>query len=217
MPRGPIRPQSALYQIKYVRIYIYIYIYVADSQIVYTEMVAERRVCLGVWGVLKGMRTPCACVLSLTPLASTAACRRPGKGGCAQSGFQGYAFGYALGMLWVGALASIQLYILWVRGIHPSTDPEAYPLIIPRSGPRKHSMLSWCSVGYVVFHVTPYDVSIDRVSCFSSRTQHLSTFAFLVEAGLGNLPYLYLSLSLYAHIYIYIYIFYMYSCICMYV
>ena len=142
-----------------------------DSQIVYTEMVAERKTeesipygskkhrgyteqkhtplrayCVG---VCLRVCLPLACVLRLTPLASTAACRRPGKGGCAQSGFQGYALGYDLGMLWVCFLASIQLYTLWVRGIHPSTDPEAYPLIIPRSGPRKHSMFSWRSVGYV--------------------------------------------------------------------
>ena len=106
-------------------------------------------------GVCLRVCLPLACVLRLTPLASTAACRRPGKGGCAQSGFQGYAVGYALGMLWVCFLASIQLYTLWVRGIHPSTDPEAYPLIIPRSGPRKHSMLSWRSEGYVSFHGAP--------------------------------------------------------------
>ena len=98
---------------------------------------------------------PLAWVLRLTPLASTAACRRPGKGGCAQSGFQRYALGYAFGMLWVRILASMQVYTLWVRGIHPSTDPEAKPLSIPRSGPRKHSMLAWRSVGYAFVHVTP--------------------------------------------------------------
>ena len=76
-------------------------------------------------GVCLRVCLPLACVLRLTPLASTEACCRPGKGGCAQSGFQGYALGYALGMLWVCFLASIHLYTLWVRGIHPSRDPEA--------------------------------------------------------------------------------------------
>ena len=88
-----------------------------DSQIVYTEMVAERKTeenipygskkhrgcteqkhtplrayCVG---VCLRVCLPLARVLRLTFLASTAACRRPGKGGCAQSGFQGYALGYA--------------------------------------------------------------------------------------------------------------------------
>ena len=101
-------------------IYIYIYTYMADSQIVCTEMVAERKTeesipygsnknrgyteqkhtplrayCVG---VCLRVCLPLACVLRLTPLASTAACRRPGKRGCAQSGFQGMlwvCFGYA--------------------------------------------------------------------------------------------------------------------------
>ena len=75
----------------------------ADSQIVYMEMVAERKTeesipygskkhrgyteknipplrayCMG---VCSRVCLPLACVLRLTPLASTAACRRPGKGG----------------------------------------------------------------------------------------------------------------------------------------
>ena len=79
-----------------------IYVYMADSQIVYTEMVAERKIeesipydskkhrgstekkhtplrayCVG---VCSKVCLPLACVLRLTPLASTAACRRPGKG-----------------------------------------------------------------------------------------------------------------------------------------
>ena len=109
-----------IYTYSYIHIYIYIYIY-ADSQIVYTEMVAERntdesipygskkqRGCteqkhtpLRAYcpGVSLRVCLPLACVLRLTPLASTAACHLPGKGGCAQSGFQGYALGYALGML----------------------------------------------------------------------------------------------------------------------
>ena len=157
-------------------------------------------------------------IVLLTPLASTAPCRRPGKGGCAQSGFQGYALGYALGMLWVCFLASIQLYTLWVRGIHPSTDYEAYPLIITRSGPRKNSMLSWRSVGYV-FSCNPFVCSIDRVCVCSIRTHILSTFAFLVDAGLGNLPYItciYIYIYIYICICIYIYI-YMYMYICIYI
>ena len=150
----------------------------ADSQIIYTEMVAEwktektyltvRKQNIGVppkkktyplacvlrRGMLKGMLTPCVRIASDPPCFY---CSLPSawKGGCAQSGFQGYALGYALGMLCVCFLASIQLYTLWVRGIHPSTDPEAYPLIIPRSGPRKHSMFSWRRVGLFCFDGTP--------------------------------------------------------------
>ena len=172
----------------------------ADSQIVYTEMVAERKTeesipcgskkhrgyteknippplracCVG---VCLRVCLPLACVSLLTPLASTAACRRPGKGRCAQSRFQGYALGYALGMLWVCFLASIQLYTLWVRSIHPSTDPEAYPLSIPRSGPRKHSMLSWRSVGYVFAHVTPMCFRLIGYG-FSIRTQNCTLLCF---------------------------------------
>ena len=104
-------------------------------------------------------------------------------------------------MLWVCFLASIQLYTLWVRGIQPSTDPEAYLLIIPRSGPRKQSMLSWRSVGYVFVHVTPMFVRLIGYVFCSIRTQQLYTFAILVDAGLGNLPHIYI----YIYIYIYVY------------
>ena len=121
----------------------------ADSQIVYTEMVAERKTeesipygsnehrgstskkhtplrayCVG---VCLRVCLPLACVLRLTPLASTAACRRPGKGGCAQSGFQGYALGYALGML-----SCVDTVIHFVGKGHS-------PFHRPRSVPPKHT------------------------------------------------------------------------------
>ena len=69
-------------------------------------------------------------------------------------------FGYALGML-----SCVDTLIHFVgKGHSPFHSPEAYPLIISRSGPRKHSMLSWRSVGYL-FSCNPYVCSIDRVFC----------------------------------------------------
>ena len=94
------------------------------------------------------------------------------------------------------------------------------------------------------FHVTPMFVGLIGYVFFSIRTQTLITFAFLIEAGLGNLPYIiirmhttnnlintsnyaYLSLSLslyYICIYIYIYAgiyvyisLYIYVCIYIYI
>ena len=87
----------------------------ADSQIVYTEMVAERKTeenisygskkyrgytsksippCVLRRGMLKGMLTPCVRIASDPPCFY---CSLPSawKGGCAQSGFQGYALEYA--------------------------------------------------------------------------------------------------------------------------
>ena len=146
----------------------------ADSQIVYTEMVAERKTEESIpYGSNKHRgstekKHPLACVLRrvmlkgiLTPCVRTASdppcfyCGLPSawKGRLCPTWVPGLCFtlGYALVTVWVCLLASIQLYTLCVRGIHPSTDPETYPLIIHRSGPRKHSMFSWRSVGYGFF------------------------------------------------------------------
>ena len=81
-----------------------------------------RAYCLG---VCLRVCLPLACVLRLTLLASTAACRRPGKGGCAQSGFQGYALGYALGML-----SCVDKVIHFVgKGHSPFHRPRSVPPI----------------------------------------------------------------------------------------
>ena len=129
---------------------MHIYVYMADSQIVCTEMFTERKteesipysskkhrgytekkhapLCAYCVGVCLRVCLPLACVLRLTPLASTEACRRPGKGGCAQSGFQGHALGYALGYA-LGILSCVDTVIHFVgKGHSPFHRPRSVTL-----------------------------------------------------------------------------------------
>ena len=137
----------------------------ADSQIVYTKMVAERKTeesktygfatyigvqrkttypltCVLRRGMLKGMLTPCVRIASDTP------CFRVCLPALARSAFKGYALGYVLGMFWVCFLASTHLYrlgkgIVWVMGFNSSSSRsssrlkfKADPSTDPEATPR---------------------------------------------------------------------------------